>query len=110
MNFLEIDYTKPITDIGERLSFGGEMLLLGMGTIFAVLIIIMLALSLFKFFIVKESSNTKTVSSPFVNEPLPVACSNTNEDEIIAVIAAAIAMAESEANGAKFRVVSFRRK
>jgi LPXTG-motif cell wall-anchored protein len=32
-----------------------------------------------------------------------------NDEEIIAVIAAAIAMAESESNGLKFKVVSFRR-
>ncbi len=32
-----------------------------------------------------------------------------NNEEIIAVIAAAIAMAESESNGLKFKVVSFRR-
>ena len=31
------------------------------------------------------------------------------DEEIVAVIAAAIAMAESESNGLKFRVVSFRR-
>ena len=33
----------------------------------------------------------------------------STDEEIIAVIAAAIAMAESENNGLKFRVVSFRR-
>ncbi len=32
------------------------------------------------------------------------------DEEIVAVIAAAIAMAESESDGLKFRVVSFRRK
>lgn len=32
-----------------------------------------------------------------------------DDEEIIAVIAAAIAMAESESNGLKFKVVSFRR-
>jgi Na+-transporting methylmalonyl-CoA/oxaloacetate decarboxylase gamma subunit len=34
---------------------------------------------------------------------------NNADEEIIAVIAAAIAMAESESNGLKFKVVSFRR-
>ncbi len=34
---------------------------------------------------------------------------DSTSEEIIAVIAAAIAMAESESNGLKFRVVSFRR-
>lgn len=34
---------------------------------------------------------------------------NGLDEEIVAVIAAAVAMAESESNGLKFRVVSFRR-
>ena len=43
--------------------------------------------------------------------PVVVAAPTVNEDEeLIAVLAAAIAMAESENLGAKFRVVSFRRK
>jgi Na+-transporting methylmalonyl-CoA/oxaloacetate decarboxylase gamma subunit len=33
-----------------------------------------------------------------------------NDEEIVAVIAAAIAMAESESSGVKFKVVSFKRK
>ena len=39
-----------------------------------------------------------------------VAVSHSNDEEIIAGIAAAIAMAESENQGTKFKVVSFRRK
>jgi Na+-transporting methylmalonyl-CoA/oxaloacetate decarboxylase gamma subunit len=42
------------------------------------------------------------------NNVISEATESANE-EIIAVIAAAIAMAESENNGLKFRVVSFRR-
>ena len=43
-----------------------------------------------------------------VSEPVtPVA---SNDEEIVAAIAAAIAMAESESDGIKFRVVSFKRR
>ena len=41
--------------------------------------------------------------------PATVENKNALDEEIVAVIAAAIAMAESESNGLKFRVVSFRR-
>ena len=52
------------------------------------------------------SANETEVASPV----LPVAATATSDDEIVAVIAAAIAMAESENSGLKFRVVSFKRK
>ena len=42
-----------------------------------------------------------------INDVSPA--NDNNDEEIIAVIAAAIAMAESESNGLKFKVVSFRR-
>ena len=55
-----------------------------------------------------NASNDEDVSSKnAVNENTDVA--ENNDEEIIAVIAAAIAMAESESEGLKFRVVSFRR-
>ena len=110
MNFLEIDYTKPIESFGEKFAFGGEMLLLGMGTVFAVIILIMAALSVFKLFAVKGTPKANEASAPIVTESAPAVNATGTDEEIIAVIAAAIAMAESEANGAKFRVVSFKRK
>ena len=119
MNFLlevgKSDYTdKIIETLGptETLIFGGQMVLIGMLTVFSVLVIIWIALSLFKVFFKgsAEKSGVKSVAeaSPTV-AAAPVATAPTNE-EIVAVIAAAIAMAEAEGNGAKFRVVSFRRK
>lgn len=50
----------------------------------------------------ENTDNTSIASSPANEEP-------SNDAEIIAVIAAAIAAAESESNGIKFRVVSFKR-
>ena len=94
----------------ETLGFGGQMLLLGMGTVFAVLCLLWLSLYVFKLAFHKSDNTAekKTEDSVSVTEELPPEAEN--DDEIIAVLAAAVAMAESENNGAKFRVVSFRRK
>ena len=118
MNFLlEVgtsDYgDKIIETLGptETLIFGGRMVLIGMLTVFSVLIIIWIALSLFKVFFhgaSQEKAAPVATAAPTVSAS-PVATA-AGEEEIIAVIAAAIAMAESENNGVKFRVVSFRRK
>jgi hypothetical protein len=60
----------------------------------------------------KFANNSKNAEqNEEVADVVPV--NNANDagidEEIVAVIAAAIAMAESESNGLKFRVVSFRR-
>ena len=107
---LEIQPDQPIESFLNRLEYGGQTLLLGMASVFAVLTIIMLTLLLFKLFfydLPAKKAEDAIVSEPEVSTPAVVA---SNDDEIIAVIAAAIATAESESNGAKFRVVSFRRK
>ncbi len=109
MNFLlEVtDYTKPVDGFLDRLSFGGFMLLLGMAIVFSVLVTIWGSLTLFKLYFSKRETQPKEVvevpAAPVV-EALPA------ETEIVAVIAAAIAAAEAESDGTKFRVVSFRRK
>ena len=119
MNFmLDIDksqYGEKIRDtvgFGETALFGAKILLIGMVTVFAVLCLIWLCLTIFKTAFSKDSKKTvkatKTVAEPVV-EAAPVVVAD--DSEIIAVIAAAIAAAESESvSGAKFRVVSFRRK
>ena len=93
----------------ETLGFGGQMLLLGVLTVFAVLARIWGALVIFERVFHKEGAKKAEKPAPapvVVSQAAPV----SNDDEIVAVIAAAIAMAESESGGAKFRVVSFRRK
>ena len=95
---------------GETLSFGGRTVLLGMGAVFTVLGIIFAVLTVFKFVFTKLDAKKKTAKEEpvTVTAPTPV---YTDDSEIIAVIAAAIAMAESESeDNIKFRVVSFRRK
>ncbi|MBE6643909.1 MAG: hypothetical protein E7612_00860 [Ruminococcaceae bacterium] len=113
MNMLLISSEKygEILTAGEALEFGGMMVLLGMVAIFAVLGIIWAILTLFKS--VFGSINAKEKPAKVKAEPTfaPAPVYAAQDAEIVAVIAAAIAMAESESgNGAKFRVVSFRRK
>lgn len=112
------DYTQKIVDfsnfdpsqLGSALLFGLSVVFIGMLTIFSVLIILWIFLAAFKVIFhdlpEKRKSNIKTN----VNETVTAEAASThNEDEIIAVIAAAIAMAESDNDGMKFRVVSFKR-
>ena len=114
-NLLEItNYSEPIDGFLEKVVFGGEMVLIGMTVIFAVLALLWACLYLFKLFFhdipsrkTKISASVPTVS---VAPAKPVHETANADEEIIAVIAAAIAAAESENAGLKFRVVSFRRK
>jgi len=108
-----IDYSNfSASDLGEAALFGGSMVLIGMLAVFAVLIILWGCLVLFKIAFhdipAKKANGEVTEVAPAA-EPVLV---NTvsSDDEIIAVIAAAVAMAESESAGLKFKVVSFKRK
>ena len=114
MNFLlEVDISQPINDFNEKLLYGGRMLLIGMATVFAVLITLLITLVAFKFFF-HDLPHSKNKVKPVKDEQPAIvynAPSASENDEIIAVIAAAIAMAESECGGNRqFRVVSFKRK
>ena len=111
-------YTEKIIEtagFGETLGFGAMMLGIGMLAVFAVLCILWFALVLFKigFYDLpakkKAAEEAPAAPAPVVAEAEAVPAAN-DEEELIAVFAAAIAMAESECAGAKFRVVSFNRK
>lgn len=114
------DFSKPIIDfsnfeisqLGDAALFGGAVLLIGMLTIFSVLCILWICLVLFKLAFhdlpQKRAAKKAIGATVLVPEEAPVAA-QTDDNEIIAVIAAAIAMAESDNSGIKFRVVSFRR-
>jgi sodium pump decarboxylase gamma subunit len=88
------------------------MVLIGMATIFAVLCLLWGFLALFKvvFHDLPAKKAAKSNETVAVAPAAPVANTSTSDDEIIAVIAAAIAMAESECSDTKFKVVSFKRK
>lgn len=99
----------------EILGFGAKMLGIGMLAVFGVLCLLWGALTLFKIFFydlpAKKKTENEAPETPAPAAPAVAAVPAANEDEeLIAVLAAAIAMAESECIGAKFRVVSFRRK
>lgn len=107
---LNIDYSQPL-GFYDAIGFGGKMLLLGMGAVFAVLLLIWVLLVIFKlvFSNVKDKKNAKEENIAPVTAPQSQSMSA--DEEIIAVIAAAIAMAESESSeDVKFKVVSFKRK
>ncbi len=93
----------------ENLLLGVEVVLIGLGTVFAVLLLIWGCLALFKVFFAGAKKET---ASDKIAAPAPVASAPvvSNNDEIIAVIAAAIAAAEADCPGGKFRVVSFRKR
>ncbi len=96
----------------DAFSFGGQTTLIGMATVFTVLVIIWGALSIFKLFLYDIPNNKKKIEEPAVTESKVHPTDEVSKDssEIVAVIAAAIAAAEADSNGAKFKVVSFRRK
>lgn len=116
MNFL-LEFSKeqfsqknlPFSDV---ITSGGMVFITGMLTVFSVLGILWVALLAFKFFFHDLSHGEKKIKNekpaPAMVSSAPVA---SDDNEIVAVIAAAIAMAESESgSGTKFRVVSFKRK
>ena len=119
--FGNIDLSSPIVNfesfelgqIGTAFFYGGSILLIGMATVFSVLCLLWLCLTIFKlcFHTIpnKRAKKKKAeVVTPVVTKA-PVEVKQQDDGEIIAVIAAAIAMAESEDSGMKFRVVSFKR-
>ncbi len=95
----------------ETLGFGAMMLLIGMLTVFSVLVLLWGALILFKkvFHDLPDKRKASLIKdkTPIIEEPVD---KTVDENEIVAVLAAAIAMAESENGDIKFRVVSFKRK
>jgi len=118
LQIAEEQYSESIIKTEGFLStmeFGLQMLLLGMGTVFAVLALLWGCLSVFKFVFYDLKNKTKSHANEETSQTSAISDSETaskaeDDEEIIAVIAAAIAAAESEAPGLKFRVVAFNRK
>lgn len=96
---------------GEILKKAGLNTLLGMGTVFAVLIFISIVISLFKF-IPSGSQKKAAQTAPVKTEAAPVVeevAEETDDLELIAVISAAIAAAEGTSTDG-FVVRSIRRR
>ena len=109
--FLSIDYTKPIEKIGDKFAFGGQMLLVGMSVVFSVLVLLWGALELFHLIVTKvtDAAEKKKAVPEETEAELSPAVADSDDDELIAVLTAAVAAAETDAPGKSFRVVSFRR-
>ena len=111
---------KAVPFSGEAWLYALEMMLLGMGMIFAVLGVLWGVLAIFKLVFArpkKEKKNSEAPKSePAVNvtaEPVAAPVAATDDSELVAVLTAAIAAYEAEQNPnaapANFRVVSYRR-
>ena len=107
----ETDIHSKIEGFGNILGFGGQIVLLGMGMVFTVLIVIWASIVGLKYLFANFDTEKKAETKPVENVTAPTTHAPAGlNDEIVAAIAAAIAMAEAESSGLKFRVVSFRRK
>ena len=109
--FLAIDVTKPLESVSDKFAYGGQMLLIGMSVVFAVLLILWGALELFHLIVTKlPAAIEKKRKKANAAEVQPAAAVPDEDDsELVAVFAAAIAAASEENPAGSFRVVSFRR-
>ena len=99
--------------LGDKLALGGQVSLLGMGTVFAVLAILWGLVELMHLLLTGVSGDKKKKKAEAPVEapaaaPAPVVSAPADDLEIIAAITAAIAAA-SGSSPSSFRVVSFKR-
>ncbi|MBO5682509.1 MAG: OadG family protein [Clostridia bacterium] len=99
-------------------SEAGKMTFMGMLMVFSVLAILWGVLAIFKMVFAGKTPKVKAVKAAptpvNVEEKVEAAVQNTSNDELIAVLTAAVAAYMAEENGGEastegFRVVSFRR-
>ena len=106
--------------MADRLSIGGKVFVVGILTVFAVLIILWLVLLLFRLFFydipTKRKAKNTSVKTEVLPDNEPVAFNigepeeSYDDAELIAVITAAIEAYNSQSgNGLPFRVVSYKR-
>ena len=98
--------------IGEVFREGGQTFILGMLTVFLSLSLLWGILELFHLLCFTLPQKRKAAKVP--EAPLPTETATveqpTDDTELVAVIAAAIAAAQADNPSGEFRVVSFRRK
>ena len=123
---LKISYNKELSNIklislnpeysiSEKLSKAGLNTFIGMGTVFVILIFIIMLISLFKYISIIEKKFAKTY--PIKETPEEVTVSQNDlmkDEELVAVITAAIAAYEEQADEVKgddvLIVISLKRK
>ena len=111
LNTLDPNVIDP--DIGQRLNLATSTLVRGMLTVFAVLAIIWLFVSLLRVFLHDLPKKRAARRAEKAAAPAPVseavATAAQEDAALIAVITAAIAAYTADEGEASFRVVSFRR-
>lgn len=98
--------------LGDALKVGGMVTGVGLGIVFAVLIILMLVLMLFKVIFYKKPAEQQTApnqaAEPVYSEPKKTAETGMSENELIAVLTAAVA-ASLNTSTYNLRIKSYRR-
>ena len=96
----------PDITFGEKMLIGGQVTLLGIGTVFAVLALLWGLVELLHLLLAPKKA--KAVPKPSPEAEVPTPTTETDDREIVAAITAAIAAATGRAPSS-FRVVSFKR-
>ena len=102
--------------IAEALAEGGRTAVIGLTTVFAVLIILMIVITIMKMMFYKDPSKSAAVQTPAAPAPAPVVpeapaapkADEMDDEELVAVITAAIA-ASLNTSTYNLRIKSLRR-
>ncbi len=94
----------PDSPIGERLTTGLLVALIGMAVVFGVLLIIMAILYVFRIFTSKNEAKPQAPAAPTA-APAAVPASNGSEEEAVAAITAAITALNNKSDAA-YRIKS----
>ncbi len=112
MNYSESLITGKGVTLSEALSTGGLTTVTGLGIVFGVLVILMIVLVLFKYIFYKDPAKQKTKApvAETVNVPAvaETAAEETDEEELIAVLTAAVA-ASLNTSTYNLQIKSYRR-
>ena len=95
-------------EMSDALSFGGMVTGVGLGIVFGVLVILMMVLMLFKVIFYKDNSKKQKEVAKVEKEVVCVQKQNTSNDELIAVLTAAIA-ASLNTSTYNLKIKSYRR-
>ena len=104
--------TTLLMNFGERVSYAGRMLLIGMGAIFLSLALLWGVLEVFKRLVVREGKKPAAAAPAPVAVPAQAPAAEPSDDALIAAITAAVAATLAAENGGVapgFRVVSFKK-
>lgn len=97
----------------DKLWYGLQVALIGMGTVFFVLFLLMFIVYIFKliFYTIPQKKAAKTVVPEVADTPVAAPVATSDDDEIAAVISAAIACCYGGGAEArqKYRIRSFKR-